>query len=59
VAARGIWVTNEKQLFARADLGEIDRMLACATPDPAELTALVDRVRAFCAAELIAARAST
>ncbi|GAA4159137.1 nucleotidyltransferase domain-containing protein [Gryllotalpicola daejeonensis] len=58
VAARGVWVTNEKQLFARANLGEVDRMLATETLDPARLGDLVDRVREFCAAELARARAA-
>jgi hypothetical protein len=48
LAARGIWVTNEKQLFVRAELGEIDRMLATATPDPVALTRLVDEFRGAC-----------
>jgi hypothetical protein len=52
IAARGIWVTNEKQLFVRAELGGIDRMLATATPDPVELTKLVDEVHTACESAL-------
>ena len=56
LAARGVWVTNEKQLFVRAELAEIDRMLATATPDPVALTELVDEVRAACERALREAR---
>lgn len=56
LAARGVWVTNEKQLFVRAELVEIDRMLATATPDPAVLTKLVDDVRSTCERALREAR---
>lgn len=57
LAARGIWVTNEKQLFVRAELNEVDRMLATATRDPVELTKLVDEVRTVCEDVLSKARA--
>lgn len=49
LAARGIWVTNEKQLFSRAQLSEVDHILAAATDDPDVLRDVVDRVRAACA----------
>jgi len=57
LAARGIWVTNEKRLFARAGLNGIDELIATAEPDPASLIALVDDVRSYCAEKLRAARA--
>ncbi|GAB3804985.1 nucleotidyltransferase domain-containing protein [Humibacter antri] len=56
LAARGIWVTNEKQLFARAELGAIDRIIATATSAPATLTQVVDEVHSACAEALHAAR---
>lgn len=58
LAARGRWVTNEKQLFARAELDEVDLILATATPDADVLIDVVDRSSAVCAAALRAARAS-
>lgn len=56
LAARGRWVTNEKQLFARAELSGVDRILASASPDPAVLVEVVDRARALCADALESAR---
>ena len=56
LAAKGVWVTNEKQLFVRAELGEVDSILATATPDPAVLRDVVDRVQAVCSDALGAAR---
>ncbi|GAB3389903.1 nucleotidyltransferase domain-containing protein [Humibacter soli] len=59
LAAKGVWVTNEKQLFARAGLGDIDLILAEATSDPAVLVDVVDRARAVCEKTLSSARATT
>lgn len=56
LAARGIWVTNEKQLFARSGLGEVDSVLATATPEPAALRIVVDTTEAFCAEAIRSAR---
>jgi predicted nucleotidyltransferase len=56
LAARGQWVTNEKQLFTRAGLREVDEILATASPDPAVLRDIVDRVHAACSAALRDAR---
>lgn len=58
VAGRGIWVTNEKRLFARAGLDEVDRILAAATPEPDALRDVVDRTRTFCAEAVRVATAS-
>jgi hypothetical protein len=55
LAARGVWVTNDKQLFARAGLGAIDELIA-PTPEPGLLIDVVDRVHAACADALGAAR---
>ena len=52
LAARGQWVTNEKTLFTRAGLREIDEIVAAARPDPVVLRDVVDRVRAACSAAL-------
>jgi len=57
LAARGVWVTNEKQLFVRAGLGAIDGILSEAVPERTRLVAVADRVRAACADALGAARA--
>lgn len=57
LAARGLWITNEKQLFVRAELGEVDRILANASPDPAVLRDLADEVHSVCSEALRAARA--
>lgn len=48
LAARGAWPTNEKTLLTRAGLGDIDRIIAEATPD--RLPDTVDAVHALCAA---------
>jgi hypothetical protein len=55
LAARGQWVTNEKQLFVRADLGAVDQILATAGPDPAVLQDVVGRARAACSDVLLEA----
>lgn len=57
LAARAIWITNEKQLFIRAQLGEVDDILAAAIPDPDVLRDVVDRVRAECSEALRRAQA--
>jgi hypothetical protein len=43
LAARGEWITNEKRLLDRAGLRDLDGVVAGLTPDPAVLTAAVDR----------------
>lgn len=58
LAARGIWVTNEKQLFSRANLGEVDQILATATPEPAVLGVVVDRTQKFCTEAIRTARSA-
>ncbi|MCL2795148.1 MAG: nucleotidyltransferase domain-containing protein [Microbacteriaceae bacterium] len=58
LAARGIWVTNEKQLFKHANLDEVDRILTTAPPEPTVLGNLVDRVQTFCAEAVHAARST-
>jgi hypothetical protein len=42
LAARGVWVSNEKRLLDRAGLRPLDAIAAGLTPDPAALTAAVD-----------------
>ncbi|HEY3505166.1 MAG TPA: nucleotidyltransferase domain-containing protein [Actinocatenispora sp.] len=49
LAARGEWTTNEKTLLARAGLTDVDRLVAAATADPADLDALVRAARELCA----------
>lgn len=48
LAARGQWVTNEKQLLTRAGLRRVDEFIAAASPDPGVLREIVDRSEAFC-----------
>ena len=43
LAARGMWVTNEKELLSRAGLRGVDEVLAGLSAAPAALTAAVDR----------------
>ncbi|WP_138444358.1 nucleotidyltransferase domain-containing protein [Sinomonas susongensis] len=57
LAARGIWVTNEKQLFKRANVDGVDELLAAATPEAAVLCAVVEKVRTVCLSALQAAKA--
>jgi hypothetical protein len=45
LAHRGQWVTNEKQLLARAGLAELNDVVADLTPDADTLEAQVDRAR--------------
>jgi hypothetical protein len=52
LAARGQWITNEKQLLTRAGLRHLDEYVATARPDPATLRDLVDRSQAACAEAL-------
>jgi predicted nucleotidyltransferase len=42
LAARGEWITNEKRLLTRADLGEINAIVAGLRADAGELTRAVD-----------------
>jgi hypothetical protein len=55
LAARGEWITNEKELLTRAGLRQVDGLLAAADPDPAVLRDLVDGSRSLCADALQAA----
>jgi hypothetical protein len=48
VAARGIWVTNEKQLFARAGFEGVDALLSEMTSDDVALAEAVEAVHAWC-----------
>lgn len=48
LAASGQWITNEKQLFIRAGLTEIDSILAVAHPDATALTDAVVKVQRLC-----------
>lgn len=52
LAARGQWVTNEKQLLVRARLDGVDQILATAQPDPAVLQEVVDRAWTACSGAL-------
>jgi hypothetical protein len=54
LAARGEWITNEKQLLTRAGLRTADDLLAAAGPDPAALLNLVDSARSLCRDALLA-----
>lgn len=48
LAARGRWITNEKQLFVRAELTELDTILGRAHEDSAALRCTIDEVEAIC-----------
>jgi hypothetical protein len=48
LAARGEWITNEKQLLTRAGLRRVDDLIAATGPDPAALRDLVDGSRSLC-----------
>jgi predicted nucleotidyltransferase len=48
LAARGQWITNEKQLLIKAGLRQLDEFVANARPDPGALRDVVDRSRAAC-----------
>jgi Nucleotidyltransferase domain len=52
LAARGEWITNEKQLLTRAGLRQVDDLLAAAGPDPAVLRGLVEGAQALCSEAL-------
>jgi hypothetical protein len=56
LAARGQWITNEKQLFTRAGLRAVDEFIALAQPEPGMLREVADRSRALCAAAVEQAR---
>lgn len=56
LAARGQWITNEKELLTRADIREIDEIIAATGLDPAFLDHVVRRSRAACAKALLKAR---
>ena len=47
LAARGQWITNEKQLLTRADLRQVDDFISAASPHPDALRDLVDSSRAL------------
>jgi predicted nucleotidyltransferase len=48
LAARGEWITNEKQLLTEAGLREVDRILGDLRPEPEQLRAAVEAVRSLC-----------
>ena len=48
LAARGEWITNEKQLLTRAGLRRVDDLIAATGPAPAALRDLVDGSRSLC-----------
>jgi predicted nucleotidyltransferase len=56
LAARGEWITNEKQLFTRAGLRSVDELIALGQPEPSVLRKVADRSRALCAAAVEQAR---
>ncbi len=56
LAARGVWVTNEKQLLIRAGLSDIDRVLSLVSPNPAALRDAVDAVHTACSEAVRSAR---
>jgi hypothetical protein len=48
LAARGLWVTNEKRLLTAAGLREVDEFMAMARPDPDVLREVVDQSWTLC-----------
>ncbi|WP_129837956.1 nucleotidyltransferase domain-containing protein [Streptomyces sp. RFCAC02] len=56
LAARGIWVTNEKTLLDRAGLRSVDRVLTGLDPDPAALARAIDTTGETLRAAVTAAR---
>jgi predicted nucleotidyltransferase len=58
LAARGQWITNEKQLFTRAGLRGVDDIIAMAQPESAALREVADRSRILCEDALVQARAT-
>lgn len=56
LAARGEWVTNEKNLIARAGLQQTDRLLGGLTPDPGALTRAVSEAEQMLADAVETAR---
>jgi hypothetical protein len=59
LAARGQWITNEKQLLTRAGLRQVDDFIALAQPEPDVLREITDRSRALCAGAVRLARGSS
>ena len=57
LAARGQWVTNEKQLLTRAGLRHVDGLVTHAQPEPSVLQEIVERSCALCEIAVIQARA--
>jgi hypothetical protein len=57
LAARGQWITNEKQLLTKAGLCEVDDHICAARADADALRDLVDRSRTACADALGEAQA--
>jgi predicted nucleotidyltransferase len=49
LAARGEWITNEKQLLTKAGLRLVDTYFSAVQPDPDLLRDVVDRSQAACA----------
>ncbi len=58
LAARGEWVTNEKTLLARADLKEVEQIVATMRPEPDALEHAVDRTQVLCETAVRAASGS-
>jgi predicted nucleotidyltransferase len=58
LAARGQWITNEKQLFTRAGLREVDDLIAMAQPEPDRLREVTNRSRVLCEDAVTHARAA-
>ena len=58
-AARGVWVTNEKTLLARAGLAVIDQIVAEGIRDGGRLSEAVDEARERCRVALAAAAGGT
>lgn len=58
LAARGQWITNEKQLLARARLREVDEIIAQAQPEPDGLLYVAERCRTVCEEAVTQARAT-
>jgi predicted nucleotidyltransferase len=58
LAARGQWITNEKQLLTRAGLREVDDVIATARPEPGALREVANRSRILCQDAVVRARAT-
>lgn len=58
LAARGQWITNEKQLLTRAGLREVDHVIAMTRPEPGALQEAARASRALCEGAVMRARAT-